>query len=44
MLQKKLAAMPATMSKFLMIISHLKTICQACEEQIDMRSREPQLS
>ncbi len=36
--------MPATMSKFLMIISHLETVCQACEEQIDMRPREPQLS
>ncbi len=44
MLQRKLAAMPATMFKFLTIISHLETVCQACEEQIDMRSREPQLS
>ncbi len=43
-LQRKLAAMPATMSKFLTIISHLKTVCQACEEQIDMRFRESQLS
>ena len=43
-LQRKLAAMPATMFKFSAIISHLKTVCQACEEQIDMRSREPQLS
>ncbi len=44
MLQRKLAAMPATMFKSLMIISHLETVCQACEEQIDMRFREPQLS
>jgi len=43
-LQRKLAAMPATMLKFSMIISHLKTVCQACEEQIDMRFRESQLS
>jgi len=43
-LQRKLAAMPATMSKFLTIISCLKTVCQACEEQIDMKSRESQLS
>jgi len=31
-LQRKLAAMPATMFKFLTIISHLETVCQACEE------------
>jgi len=43
-LQRKLAAMPATMSKFSVIISHLETVCQACEEQIDMRPKEPQLS
>jgi len=43
-LQRKLAAMPATMSKSLMIISHLETVCQACEEQIDMKPKEPQLS
>jgi len=43
-LQRKLAAMPVTMLKFSMIISHLETVCQACEEQIDMRSKEPQLS
>jgi len=43
-LQRKLAAMPATMPKSLMIISCLETICQACKEQIDMRSKEPQLS
>ncbi len=44
MLQRKLAAMPATMFKFSAIISHLKTVCQACEEQIDMRPKESQLS
>jgi len=44
MLQRKLAAMPATMFKFSVIISYLKTVCQACEEQIDMRPKEPQLS
>jgi len=44
MLQRKLAAMSATMFKFLMIISHLETICQACKEQIDMRFKESQLS
>ncbi len=44
MLQRKLAAMPATMLKFSTIISHLETVCQACEEQIDMRFKEPQLS
>ncbi len=43
-LQRKLAAMSATMSKSSAIISHLKTVCQACEEQIDMRFRESQLS
>jgi len=43
-LQRKLAAMPATMPKFSVIISCLETVCQACEEQIDMRFREPQLS
>ena len=43
-LQRKLAAMPTTMFKSLMIISHLETVCQACEEQIDMRFRKPQLS
>ncbi len=43
-LQRKLAVMPATMLKFLTIISCLKTVCQACEEWIDMRSRESQLS
>jgi len=43
-LQRKLAAMPATMFKSSMIISHLKTVCQACEEQIDNESKEPQLS
>jgi hypothetical protein len=43
-LQRKLAAMPATMFKFSAIISHLETVCQACEEQIDMRFKEPQLS
>ncbi len=32
MLQKKLAAMSATMFKFLIIISCLETVCQACEE------------
>jgi len=42
--QRKLAAMSATMFKFSMIISHLKTVCQACEEQIDMRLKESQLS
>jgi len=36
--------MSTTMSKFLTIISCLKTVYQACEEQIDMRFREPQLS
>jgi len=44
MLQRKLAAMPATMLKFLTIISHLETVCQACEKQIDMRPKKPQLS
>ncbi len=44
MLQRKLAAMSATMSKSLTIISCLETVCQACEEWIDMRFREPQLS
>jgi len=44
MLQRKLAAMPATMLKFSTIISCFKTVCQACEKQIDMRSKEPQLS
>jgi len=43
-LQRKLAAMSATMSKFSVIISHLETVCQACEEQIDMRPRKSQLS
>ncbi len=43
-LQRKLAAMPATMFKSLIIISHLKTVCQACEEQIVMRLKKPQLS
>jgi hypothetical protein len=43
-LQRKLAAMPATMPKSSVIISHLETVCQACEEQIDMRLKEPQLS
>ncbi len=27
-----------------MIISHLETVCQACEKWIDMRPKEPQLS
>jgi len=31
-LQRKLAAMSATMFKFSVIISCLKTVCQACEE------------
>jgi len=31
-LQRKLAAMPATMFKSSVIISCLKTVCQACEE------------
>ena len=44
MLQRKLAAMSATIFKFLTIISHLETVCQACEEWIDMRFRKPQLS
>ncbi len=44
MLQRKLAAMPATMLKFSVIISHLETVCQACKEHIDMRSRKLQLS
>ncbi len=44
MLQRKLAAMPATMLKFLTIISCLKTVCQACEEWIDMKFKKPQLS
>jgi hypothetical protein len=35
MLQRKLAAMPATMFKFSAIISHLETVCQACEEKAD---------
>ena len=39
-LQRKLAAMPATMLKSSAIISHLETVCQACEEQIDMRPKE----
>jgi len=43
-LQRKLAAMPATMPKFSAIISCLKTVCQACEKQIDMRLKKPQLS
>jgi len=43
-LQRKLAAMPATMFKFSTIISCLKTVCQACEEQIDMRFKESQFS
>jgi len=43
-LQRKLAAMSATMFKFSVIISCLETVCQACEEQIDMRLKEPQLS
>jgi len=44
MLQRKLAAMSATMLKFSVIISHLETVCQACEKQIDMRFKKPQLS
>ncbi len=44
MLQRKLAAMPATMFKSSAIISCLETVCQACEEQIDMRFKESQLS
>ncbi len=43
-LQRKLAAMPATMFKFSAIISCLETVCQACEKWIDMRFKEPQLS
>ncbi len=43
-LQRKLAAMPATMLKSSVIISCFKTVCQACEEWIDMRFKEPQLS
>ncbi len=43
-LQRKLAAMSATMLKFSVINSCLETVCQACEEWIDMRSRKPQLS
>ncbi len=43
-LERKLAAMSATMFKFSMIISHLETVYQACEEQIDMRFKESQLS
>jgi len=43
-LQRKLAAMPATMFKFSTIISCLKAVCQACEEQIDMRFKESQFS
>ena len=43
-LQRKLAAMPATMFKFSAIISCSETVCQACEEQIDMRFKESQLS
>ena len=34
----------ATMLKFSAIISHLETVCQACEEWIDMRFKEPKLS
>ncbi len=36
--------MSATMLKSSAIISCLKTVCQACEEWIDMRLKEPQLS
>ncbi len=36
--------MPATMFKFSAIISCLETVCQACEEQINMRFKESQLS
>ena len=39
-LQRKLAAMSATIFKFLIIISCLKTICHVCEEQNDIRSRK----
>jgi len=43
-LQKKLTAMFATMFKFLTIISCFETVCQACEEWIDMKSRKFQLN
>jgi len=43
-LQRKLTAMSATMLKFLMIINHFETVCQACKEQIDMKFKKPQLS
>jgi len=43
-LQRKLAVMSAIMFKFLMIISCFETVCQTCEEWIDIRSREFQLS
>ncbi len=43
-LQRKLAAMSATMFKFSVIINCLETVCQACEKQIDMRFKESQLS
>ena len=39
-LQRKLAAMSATIFKFLMIISHLEIICHVCKEQNDVRSRK----
>jgi len=43
-LQKKLAAMSATMFKFLMIISHLETVCQTCEKWIDIKCKKFQLN
>ena len=43
-LQRKLTAMFATMFKFSAIISCLETVCQACEEWIDMKFRKSQLS
>ena len=39
-LQRKLAAMPATIFKSLTIISHLEIICHFCEEQNDVRFRK----
>ena len=39
-LQRKLAAMSATIFKSLLIISCLEIICHTCEEQNDVRSRK----
>ena len=43
-LQRKLAAMSATIFKSLMIINHFEIICHVCEKQNDIRSRKSQFN